>query len=63
MGSARALVALRKDAAPDAPPEEVMRLTTREAAQFPIVGSIALCSAYLLIKLFGRALLNMLLSA
>mmetsp|Transcript_14338 Transcript_14338/g.42804 ORF Transcript_14338/g.42804 Transcript_14338/m.42804 type:complete len:421 (-) Transcript_14338:48-1310(-) len=64
VGSARALVALRKDAAaPDAPPEEVMRLTTREAAQFPIVGSIALVSAYGLIKLFGRALLNMLLSA
>ena len=42
--------------------EDAVTLSTRDAAQFPLVGSCALCGAYVMIKVFGRAFLNALLT-
>mmetsp|Transcript_3613 Transcript_3613/g.11182 ORF Transcript_3613/g.11182 Transcript_3613/m.11182 type:complete len:395 (+) Transcript_3613:608-1792(+) len=46
-----------------APREETVCLTARDAATFPLVGSVALCGCYAMIKIFGKALLNTLLLA
>ncbi|KAJ8601793.1 hypothetical protein CTAYLR_006816 [Chrysophaeum taylorii] len=42
--------------------EESVRLSSGDAMRFPLIGSVFLVTTYLLIKLFGRHLLNLLLT-
>ena len=68
VGAARSLEPLRSGApaAAGGPParrsDDAVTLSAGDAARFPLVGSGALVGAYALIKVFGRALLNALLT-